>query len=379
MTGDGYAEPPETLIMLKFDTPFGAQLTQFYQWWLGELLSMVPAGVQKLFGGGAEYLVLTRDEHGVALSHLRPGGETELVHLPLNETGGESRARYLQEHAALSEAKIALRLTSSQGLRKQFKLPKAAEENLHQVVSFEMDRMTPFKSGQVYFSTVIVSRLKATRQLLVDLILTPRAKLDALLDELAAAGWRPDIVYLAGDAKPGGYNLLPDKFKPPQSRWPGLINGTLGIVAFSLVTLMIALPIWSARTEANRLQGEVKKTAKIAQEVEAMREESEKLLHQARFLQDKKHTEPVLVDTLEELSRVIPDGTWLNGMQFMNRRIVIQGQSPSASSLIQSIENSVFFHSVSFVSPVTKDTSNGLERFQIASDVVNGRYSEKPH
>jgi general secretion pathway protein L len=63
----------------------------------------------------------------------------------------------------------------------------------------------------------------------------------------------------------------------------------------------------------------------------------------------------------------------------MNRRIIIQGQSPSASSLIQGIETSAFFHNVSFVSPVTKDTSNGLERFQIASDVVNGRYSEKPH
>ncbi|MDD1648917.1 MAG: PilN domain-containing protein [Methylococcaceae bacterium] len=365
--------------MLKFDTPFGTQLSQFYQWWIGELLSMVPSGVQKLFGGAAEYLVLTRDEHGVSLSHLRPTGEAELVHLLLDETGGESRTQYLQENAALSEAKTALRLTGAQGLRKQFKLPMAAEENLRQVVSFEMDRMTPFKSDQVYFSTVIVSRLKATRQILVDLILTPRAKLDALLDELAAAGWRPDIVYLAGDAKPGGYNLLPDKFKPPQSRWPGLINGTLGIILFSLITLLIALPIWSARTEANRLQGEVKKTAKIAQEVEAMREESEKLLHQARFLQDKKHTEPVLVDTLEELSRVIPDGTWLNGMQFMNRRIIIQGQSPSASSLIQGIEASDFFNNVSFVSPVTKDTSNGLERFQIASDVVNGRYSEKPH
>lgn len=363
--------------MLKYDTPLSLQLSQFFQWWTTELLSMVPTGIQKLFGGAAEYLILTRQEHGVALSHLRRGKETELVNLPLDESGWASRAQYLKENESLTDARVALRLTGRQGLRKQFKLPMAAEENLNQVVAFEMDRMTPFKSDQVYFNTVIVGRLKATRQILVDLVLTPRAKLDALIDELAAAGWRPEIVYLAGDTKPG-CNLLPDKFKPPRSRWPGLINGALGIVILSLVILLVVLPIWSARSESMRLQDEVKKTAKQAHEVEAMREESEKLLHQARFLQDKKHTEPVVVDALEEMTRLIPDGTWLNGMQFANRRAIIQGQSPSASSLIQGIENSVFFNNVSFVSPVTKDVSNGLERFQIASDVVNGRYSEKP-
>lgn len=364
--------------MLKFDSPLGTQLNQFYQWWIGELLSMVPRWVQKLFGGAAEYLVLSRDAHGVSLSHLRRVEETALVHLPLDNTG-ECRQLYLNDYPVLSEARTALRLTAGQGLRKQFKLPMAAEENLHQVVSFEMDRMTPFKSDQVYFSAVIVSRLKATRQLLVDLILTPRAKLDALLEELATAGWRPELVYLAGDARPGAYNLLPSQFKPPQNPWPSRINAALGVIIFTLITLLTILPIWSAHLEAIRLQGEVKKTAKIAQEVEAMREESEKLLHQARFLQDKKHSEPVLVDSLEELTRVIPDGTWLNGLQFMNRKIIIQGQSPSASNLIQGIETSAFFSNVSFVSPVTKDNSNGLERFQIAADVVNGRYSEKSH
>ena len=364
--------------MLKFDTPFGIQFQQFTQWWAGELLSMVPTGVQRLFGGAAEYLVLTYQEQSVALSHWRRGSETALGHAPLDETGGESRAQFFKDHAALADARIALRLGPSQGLRKQFKLPMAAEENLNQGVAFEMDRMTPFKSDQVYFSAVITGRLKPPRQLLIDLLLTPRAKLDAMLDELAAAGWRPEIVYLAGETRPGGYNLLPEKYRPPRSRWPGIVHGALGVMILTLVMLLIVLPLWSARTEAIRLQAEVKKTAKIAQEVEAMREEAEKLLHQARFLQDKKHTEPVLVDTLEELSRVIPDGTWLNGMQFANRRVIIQGQSPSASSLIQGIETSTFFSNVSFVSPVTKDTSNGLERFQIASDAVNGRYSEKP-
>jgi len=364
--------------MLKFDTPLSAQAQQFWLWWTQELLSLVPLGVQKLFGGGAEYLILERDEKGVALSHLKGRRETGLTHLALDESGSESRQAYLRQHPRLAELQPVLRLSELQGLRKQIKLPMAAEENLQQVVAFELDRITPFKSDQVYFKTVIVDRLKGTRQIVVDLILTPRAKLDTLLEDVISSGWQPNQAYLTGENKLGAYDLLPEKFKPPKNRLPGILNTFLLVTILTLAGLAITLPIWTARTEASRLQAEVKKTTKIAQEVESMREESEKLLHQARFLQDKKREEPVLVDTLEELSRVIPDGTWLNGLQFANHKAIIQGQSPSASSLIQQIEASKFFRNVSFVSPVTKDNSNGLERFQIAGDVVNGRFSENP-
>jgi general secretion pathway protein L len=364
--------------MLKFDTPIDIQMQQFWNWWTGELGSLVPAWVQKIFGGGAEYLVISRDENGTTLSHLKSDSESLLASFPADESGTEAREQYLRDNAQYAELKKVLRLTGTQGLRKQIKLPMAAEENLSQVVSFEMDRMTPFKSDQIYFSTVIVNRLKATRQIVVDLMLTPRVKLDGLLEDLSLSGWRPDLVYLAGEGKPGTYNLLPEKFKPPRNRWPDYINLALTVIIGSLIAMLTILPIWSAHSESQHLQAEVKRVGKIAKDVESMREESDKLLHQARFLQDKKHVEPVLVDTLEELSRVIPDGTWLNGLQFANRRLTIQGLSPSASSLIQRIDASAFFRNVSFVSPVTKDASNGLERFQIAGEVVNGRFSEKP-
>ena len=363
--------------MLRLEGPLETQINQFWDWWTGELLSMVPENIRKILGAGTQFLILTLDDHGIGLTHIKDGAEIPLVHFLPNESGDESKAKFFKDNPHLADLKIALRLTPTQGLRKQIKLPMAAIENLGQVVSFEMDRLTPFKSDQVYFSNFIVNRFKATRQILVEVILTPRGKLDAILSQLAGAGWQPDIIYLAGDAKPGLYNLLPAQFKPAKNPWPDYINLGLGISTLSLILLLIILPVWSARSESLRLKSEVKSTTKTAREVQSMQEQSEKLLHQARFLQDKKHTEPVLVDALEELSRVIPDGTWLNGMQFNNRRVIIQGQSPSASSLIQRIEASAFFHNVSFVSPVTKDTVNGLERFQIAADAANGRFSEK--
>jgi general secretion pathway protein L len=48
----------------------------------------------------------------------------------------------------------------------------------------------------------------------------------------------------------------------------------------------------------------------------------------------------------------------------------IQGESPAASGLIAVLEDSALFSNAKFVSPVTQDTTTGLERFQITVDVV---------
>jgi general secretion pathway protein L len=85
-----------------------------------------------------------------------------------------------------------------------------------------------------------------------------------------------------------------------------------------------------------------------------------------------------MVDMLNELTRVIPDQTSLYGLQYRDRKLVIQGRSPAASSLIELIEASPYFKNTSFVSPVIKDIASGQERFQIASEAVNGRSSENP-
>jgi general secretion pathway protein L len=365
--------------MLKLNTSIDLDLAKFFRWWTDELSFLVPTKLQKLLGGASEYLILARDEMGLSAVHLGPDGERTLGRFTLDEDGARMRERLLEENPELAEARVVLRLTARQALRKTIKLPMAAEENLSQVLAFEMDRLTPFKSDQVYFGARVAARSPATRQVTVDLVLTPRGKLDALLDDLAAWGWRPDIVDMADHAAPGAYNLLPEKYRPAKSPWPRIANIALAVIIVVLMGTLAMQPILSARSEAENLEEQVRKTGKTAKEVEDLRQQADNLLHQTRFLQNKKRTEPVLVDMLEELSRVIPDNTWLNGLQYKDRRIVVQGQSPSASSLIELIEASAHFKNTSFVSPVTKDSGSGLERFQIASDVINGRFSEKPN
>lgn len=361
------------------DTPINIQLSKFWEWWTSEIKEVIPTPLKKLIERRQQLVLLEAFEGRIAIVHQNGSREKLILTCPISELTPPQRALFKDAHPELAEIRIALRIRRDQGISRIITLPLAAEENLPQVAGLEMDRITPFRQDQVYFSARVIERKKTARQILAKITLVPKVFLDETLEHLEAAGWGPSLVFLTNEDKPSSSNLLPERFRPKPNKWLEGINIALTSCAIASLILMLVLPAWMTRVELNKIQSELKKTTKIAKDVEAMQEEAEKLFQQAKFLQNKKQTEPIIVDAFEELSRVIPDDTWLNGLQYANHRVVIQGQSPSASSLLKKIEGSRFFRDVSFVSPVTKDSSNGLERFQIAFDLINGRFSEEAH
>ena len=360
--------------MFKYSPPIKQRLAGFMRWWLGELGFLIPVRIRDFLTAPSEYRVLRLNDGRLSLDHLIGSNSTELAHFTLDEPApspgsGDER---------LSEPPLALALNRDLALKRMVRLPAAMEENLYQAMGYEMDRLTPFRPDQVYYGVHISERLTTTRQILVELVLTPRQRLDDLLNDLTRQGWQPAVVYLADDGAPGHYNLLPDHYRTKTVSWPRIANWSLGAVIATILLMMTFLPLFTASAAITRLESETGKLSKQAKEVEALREENEKLTRKSSFLQDKKFTEPAMVDMLEELSQLIPDATWLDGLQYRDHRVVIQGHSPSASTLIEALETSAYFGKVNFLSPVTKDISNGLERFQISFEVTNGRFTKKP-
>ncbi len=364
--------------MLKLDSPIDLNLEAFLRWWGGELAFLVPARLLKFLGAKRARLILTRSDTSLTAAYSDEAGVRALGQWPLDEAAQGRHERLLAEHPELEDAELVLCLGPEQSLVKTFKLPAVAEENLRQVAAFEMDRLTPFKAEQVYFDVRLLDRLAQTRQIRVELALAPREKLDLILDELLAMGWRPERVDVGHGTEIAGHDLLPDKFRPPKSRWPKIFTIASAALLSSLIIAVLVLPIIMNHKLAEELEKETKRVGKTAMEVNALREKAEKMADETGFLTQKKRKEPIVLDMLEELTRVIPDNTSLNGLQYRDQKVIIQGQSPAASSLIERIEASPYFKNTNFVSPVTKDISSGQERFQISSEVVNGRFSENP-
>jgi general secretion pathway protein L len=74
----------------------------------------------------------------------------------------------------------------------------------------------------------------------------------------------------------------------------------------------------------------------------------------------------------DDLTKRIPDTTWLTYFQYKSGNLQVRGESPDASSLIALVEASPMFQETRFVSPVTRSSATNRDRFQLEMKVVNG-------
>ena len=90
----------------------------------------------------------------------------------------------------------------------------------------------------------------------------------------------------------------------------------------------------------------------------------------SRFLVEKRATEIMTVELIDELSRILPDHTWISRLDLSDSELQLQGQSSASASLIAIIEASPQFENARFRSPVVQMTGTDRDRVHISADVV---------
>lgn len=359
---------------MNLNTTIDLDLKGFFQWWGRELAFLLPEKLRQALRDRNGVLAFSADESGFSVGfeaddETRPNIEKRFDFADL-----DAYRQWKNQHPEFDKAETMLRLTSAQALRKIVYLPAAAQENLQQVVGFELDRYTPFKPEQVYSSAVTVDKTELG-QLRVMLILTPRLVLDRLLTQLADWGVRPDRVEF-GEADADiaairhAYNLLPERYRQQGSRLGQVVTWSLNLLLLCLMLAVLVWPVWLEGQAVDSLKARIKALEKQTRVVEAQQLEIDALHAETQKLIDVKQQSPALLAVLNELSSVLNDETWLTHLQYSDKHLQIQGQSPAASALIGVLEASGYFSNVSFVSPLTQDKVTGRERFQISMDVT---------
>ena len=155
------------------------QLRLFFSWWGEELTALMPESLLSLFRNGRPMQLFYTDETLRLVNHGRTGEEVHNNFLNGIDFDDPEQKRIL---AGASE--IRLCLEKKKYLIKKVSLPIETEENLREVLAFEMDRQTPFKADQVYYDYVILGRDKQARSLEVILVLAPIDKLTYALEQL---------------------------------------------------------------------------------------------------------------------------------------------------------------------------------------------------
>ncbi|MCZ6482699.1 MAG: PilN domain-containing protein [Alphaproteobacteria bacterium] len=359
----------------------GAVIGGFFAWWFKELAGLVPARLRGALEGSADAALLDLSGPEIVLSRLSGRSWRELGRADpqgLNEPAQASAFARLIKNAKLGELDVILRLPASAALRKTLSLPLAAEENLRQVLSFEMDRHTPFSADEVYFDYRVRMRDAELGRMEVELVTVPRKVMDERCERAAAWGVVPDIVDIGGEDASESINLLPAIEGVNGGRRVGPLTLILAAITAALFAVAVYLPLEAQQREMQAFQAALAKAKAEAGAAMELRGEIDRLIEESQFLVRRKQKSVKATEVLDELTRILPDGTWLRQFKIKDREVRISGFSQAAANLIGLIEQSSMFENARFTSPVTQDRREGLERFNVAADLAQGGAGTAP-
>ncbi|MCC6559963.1 MAG: PilN domain-containing protein [Xanthomonadales bacterium] len=343
-------------------------LRRFLQWWGGELAALLPERVRNL-------LVERRDE--LRIARLADGGWA-IRRLPARDAADEQMLAADAAPELLRDTVDALRrrvevpadlvlvLDRRGVLDRHLTLPLAAEDNLAQVLAFEMDRQTPFKPDQVRFDHRITQRDPVAKQIGLDVLVAPRAAVDAALAPMQAAGLALDAVdTLLPEGARSGYNLLPLELRAERSQRERLVNWALVALVLLLAWSAMSTSIHNRELALANLQAEVDRVRVEAKRVGGLEKELGEAVSGANFLNEKKQSHPVTIDLIRDLTERLPENTALQRLSINRGEVQIQGVSSEASALITILQKSALIEGPALQGAITPDQRTQKEQFMI--------------
>ncbi len=362
-------------------------LPRFWRWWMGELAPLLPSAsriafqrrfVRPVIEFADGEAVFWRPEFGV--------GPTRLVIAEKVSLTGDAAAVLAAGRAAVARLaadasggiaapKVVIALSSRQVLRKELTLPAAVEENLAQTLAYDLDRHTPFRPEQLYFDAVVVSRDSAKKTLRVDWAAALRSIVDDARKQVEAWGAVPRAVVPGPPATAAKLNLIPDVARPRPLEWrrwqvwaPAAIVATIALAA-------AIVPLAQKRHYAIALNVLSAEAGQQAQAADAVRQQLEVMQNDYNYVLAKKYAYPSLVQVLDEVTRTLPDDTWLTQFELktggrgkeLQRDLYLRGESGNAGKLIALLEDTKLVEQAAPRSPTTKIQGASGEIFDVGA------------
>ena len=348
------------------------QVRRFWRWWTSELALLIPAALRN-WARRLRVLPLVVAEGGGFSIYRYDGKAWKRIATAQGGTPESLTKALAVELRRARIEKFAVGLPQGQYLAKTLSIPQAAEENLRNALQYELDRHTPFKAEDVGFDSAIVGRNDALREIVVRLVIAQKNTIGNAVAAVAATGMTVAAVQpTLPDRDSLSINLLPHDDEAHRMvqlimRWvPWLLLIALGVVA-------IALPIFQKRAQVIELLPQVNVAAQQATAADALRQQLDRAQGEYNFLLIKRYALPTGLQLLSEVTRILPDDTWLQSFELRTtakgRELQLQGETGVAGKMIELFEQSPLVAGATFKSPVTQAPGSAASRFHIGMDV----------
>ncbi|MGO4737537.1 PilN domain-containing protein [Bosea sp. 2KB_26] len=267
-------------------------------------------------------------------------------------------------------SRIRFVLSAPQAIAQSLVIPRRAQVRAEDIVRENIARKTPLKPDEVFVGYDL--RGAAASKLELRYLLLPRAVLDQMLARLAVAP--SEIATLEGPAFEG----LPPASVPfaqkPHRPSPWFKRIAIALVLLSVlgaVTGYLALAwrqaqlLKSMETEIAEISGPAQQSTESLRSVFGLADDVSRLTAQ--------RSTPGIVQVWDELSRILPDSTFLTELEITGTTLRATGYSDAAPALIKLLEESPILHNATLSGPLVFDRSTGKENFSLRATLRQAR------
>ncbi len=245
-------------------------------------------------------------------------------------------------------------------LLRQLHLPPLSERDIAAAVAMDVHTASPFNASETLYGYSTLRQPNG--QIHIEIAITRRSQVERLQST------HPTLALFAR----GSSRAIPlhDNTPHPQSAWYRSPL-TLGLLALllALVFAWIISPLVLLRAEAIAHESALSKLNTHAAPLMNKREELNTLQQHLEnaFTFDQQHPDPL--NLLEQLSRELPDNTWITQLNLHKDQLTLEGSSDNAVAIVSLLEKITELQEVRLGASINRDPRNGRENFQILARI----------
>ncbi|MHB2165341.1 PilN domain-containing protein [Alsobacter sp. R-9] len=336
-------------------------LARVRAWWAAEARATL-AGLRPdpLASPRASLVVLRPAGTDVEIVCLNRGKAGTPVSMPVASFAAGGMAAALRRVRAPRGAAVVIEPPPAMVLSHRIPLPAAATEAAPSLVADVVRRKTPLSPERFHAAHACEPDPAGTGKATLRIALVPR---DWMEMQLARLGL--DVRQVAAVmVRPSGEAALFARLAPARRSMAGVMLKTLAAVAVAGAAGLAGWAAWDLHQRGEDLDRRLEAIGPQAREAMARARSAGDARALVEALGERRAKAGPLV-VWRELTRVVPDDTWIVELQLGERDVSLSGFSTSAAALIPLIEASPLFREASFAGAVVYDPQEKRERFTI--------------
>ena len=354
-------------------TATSQKIHAFFDWWISGLILLIPKNLRYKIFQAPDSLSIEVENDAMQFRYIREA-ENAVLHQRMLDFNDELEkkdiVRWLREIVDTG-SRILVLVDEKKVLIKDLTFPLSSEPKIRNILVFEMDRQTPFSIEQVYYDYQIMDRDYQNKKLRLKLYVIPKNIIDAMLGKIHNLGLIPDNIHVySGDEINSNVDLITASGRPREITNIDVPTRIIFVITCFLLFSVLYIPVLRYQKMLNILKNDVEQTRMEAMKVVPLKKEKEQILERNRFLSDIQTDRRSIMEILAELSRILPDNTFLNRLIINGNNIQLEGESNTATAILPLLEQSVMFKNAQFRSPVTRNDANSRDRFQVSADLT---------